>query len=399
METMTLNEFDSKVIHQADRVNLYHFGYERSGSVKGDPDVYFSCLNRILNGDLVESNYVGFTDDEKKERIRLIQLLEVQLREKEENNKKIQEEIDEKEKDIDRYRKDLLHFRESRLQDGEKLRRENFSTLKFTLNLFLLAMLSVYLFFFYVSATFKALYVDFEGIAAKIAKGEGTGSILPGPYELGEALQYNYLLFVFPFVFYAFGWAFHIILESTNKLRYVFLSALIAVTFTVDFLLAMIISDNTENAKSLMGLQSTPWSQSPTFYIILFLGFLVYIIWSILLDSLLREWNKKEITDNLKKIIRHLQADVKAIKPKISNLEPIKEKIAEYREDISTLMVGNLKRYIDQFSAGWMMYLTPTNMKDIKEKCQAVKREFEERNNIRNGTVKVTNRKLLANLF
>jgi hypothetical protein len=204
---------------------------------------------------------------------------------------------------------------------------------------------------------------------------------------------------VFPFVFYAFGWAFHIILESDNKLKYVFLSLLIAVTFTVDFLLAMIISSNTENAKALMGLQSTPWSQSPTFYIILFLGFLVYIIWSILLDSLLREWNKKEITDNLKKIIRHLQADIKVIRPKISNLDPIKEKITAYREDISTLMVGNLKKYIDQFSAGWMMYLTPTNMRDLKEKCHALKKEFEERNNIRNGTVKVTNRSILSNLF
>src|SRR5260370_33794716 len=130
-------------------------------------------------------------------------------------------------------------------------------------------MLSVYLFFFYVCETFKALYVDFEGIAERIARGEGTGSIMPGAYELAEAPQYNYLLFVVPFVFYAFGWAFHIILEIKHQAKFAFLSMLIAVTFVVDFLLAMIISNNTESAKALMGLPAIPWSQSPSFYIIL----------------------------------------------------------------------------------------------------------------------------------
>ncbi|MEJ0033855.1 MAG: hypothetical protein WDO15_27530 [Bacteroidota bacterium] len=70
------------------------------------------------------------------------------------------------------------------------------------------------------------------------------------------ALQFNYLLLVVPFVFFAFGWAFHVILESKTKLKTVYLSALIGVTFIVDFLLAMIINSNTENAKALMGLQT-----------------------------------------------------------------------------------------------------------------------------------------------
>lgn len=397
--TEVLKEVEPKIIHHVDRVNLYDFGYERSGNVKGDPDLYVSYLNRILNGDLVENKYNGFTDAEKKERVKQIKELEFQLREKEESNAKVEEDIKAKEKDIDKYRKDLLQLREKRSKDKEILKSESFSALKFTLNLFLLAMLSVYLFFFYVSATFKALYVDFEGIAERIAKGEGTGSIMPGAYELAEALQYNYLLFVVPFVFYAFGWAFHIIVEMKDKSKFVFLSLLIAVTFTVDFLLAMIISNNTENAKSLMGLPAITWSQSPTFYIILFLGFLVYIIWSILLDSLLREWDKKEITDNLRKIIKHLQGDIKVLKSRVLDVLSIKNKIADYREDISTVMYGNLKKYIDQFSSGWIAYLAPTNMKEVKEKCLVLKKEFEERNNIRSGLVKVTSKRPSINLF
>src|SRR6185503_3837247 len=116
-------------------------------------------------------------------------------------------------KEIDKYKKEVLQIREKRAKDKELIKSESFSVLKFSLNLFVLSMLSIYLFFFYVSAAFKALYVDFEGIAERIAQGEGTGSIMPGAAELAEALQYNYLLFVVPFVFYAFGWAFHILLE------------------------------------------------------------------------------------------------------------------------------------------------------------------------------------------
>jgi hypothetical protein len=222
---------------------------------------------------------------------------------------------------------------------------------------------------------------------------------MPGAYELAAALQYNYLLFVVPFVFYAFGWAFHILLEMRSRIKYVFLSLLIGVTFAVDFLLAMIISNNTENAKGLMGLTAIPWSQSPSFYIILFLGFLVYIIWSILLDSMLREWHKKEITDNLKKIIKHLQGDIKLLKSKIFDCSAIENKISDYREDISVVLYGNLKKYIDQFSSGWIAYLAPVNMKDVKEKCLVVKKEFEEKNNIKNGQVKVTNKRFLKSVF
>jgi hypothetical protein len=52
-------------------------------------------------------------------------------------------------------------------------------------------------------------------------------------------------------------------------------------------------------------------------------------------------------------------------------------------------MYGNLKRYIDQFSSGWIAYLAPGNMKEVKEKCLILKKEFEERNNIKSGVVKV----------
>ncbi|MCG8385879.1 MAG: hypothetical protein MJA30_10085 [Cytophagales bacterium] len=382
-----------RVTHHVDRVNLYDFGYEQSGTVKGDPDMYIAYLDRIVNGDLVDTKYHGFSDEERVERVKQVKELEKELEEAEKTNEQFDQDIKKKEGEIDEYRQEMLNIREIRAKDNEKLKAESFSVVKFSINVFLLVMLSVYLFFFYISAAYKALYVDFEGIAESIAEGVGVGSIMPGAYELSEALQFNYLLLLVPFVFYAFGWAFHILLELKSKYKFIFLTLLITVTFMVDFLLALIIHNNTESAKELMGLATIPWSQSSTFYIILFLGFLVYIIWSILFDSLLREWDKRHITGNLKKIIKHLERDIKTLRSRRTDTVVLQNKINDYREDASVVMYGDLKRYIDQFSSGWISYLSPANMKDVKESCLILKKEFEEKNDIKKGIVKVANKR------
>ena len=235
--------------------------------------------------------------------------------------------------------------------------------------------------------------MDFEGVAESIAEGSGTGSVMPGAYELAEALQYNYLLLLVPFVFYAFGWAFHIILDMKSKTKFIYISLLIAVTFFVDFLLALIIHNNTESAKELMGLETVHFSQSSTFYIILFLGFLVYIIWSILIHALSLEWDKRQISRNIKKMITHLNKDIEVLSKKLKDTDGLARKINDYRDDVAVVMYGNLKKYVDQFTSGWVSYLSPANMKEVKERCLTLKKDFEDKNDIRKGVVRVVNRR------
>lgn len=383
------NETGTKVVYATERTNLHDFGYTRAGNVQGDPEVYSSYLERILNGDLVDESYKGLTDKERTEKKEKIKELERVLDETKKNNAKFEHDVKTKEKQIEEHRGELLQIRQKRAEKPEELTRESFSTLKFSVNLFILIFLTGYLFFFYVSAAYKALYVDLEGIAERIAEGYSAGSIMPQPYELTEAIRYNYLLFLVPFVFYAFGWAFHVILDMRQKTKYLYIGLLIAVTFVVDLLIALIIHNNTEAAKELMGVATLKWSQNPTFYIILFLGFLVYIVWSILLDSLLREWKKRQITTNLKSIISHLKKDIKLLEEKIMPVELIQKEIDILRDEVNTFVQGNLKGYIDQFTTGWVSYLAPNTMKDTKTKCLNIRDEFLEKNKILPGIVKV----------
>ena len=382
-----------KAIHQTEYVNLQEFGYEKSGNVKGDPDIYTSYLNMILNGDLVDEKFSGLNEDEKPEKRGRLKQLESKLQETGQQNEKLNAQIKEKQDKIDVRREELLDIRKRYEDNPEAMKRETFSPFKFSISTFILIMLTGYLFFFYVSAAYRALYTDFEGIASRIAAGLGTGSIMPQPSELAEALQYNFLLFLVPFVFYAFGWAFHVILELKHKYKFVFLGGLITITFFVDFLLAILIHNNLEYAKELMGLGSKSWAGDPAFYMILFLGFIVYLLWSILLDSVVREWAKRLVTVNLKKIVKHLRNDVKELQSKFVPEEPIRFDIANLREDIGTVILGNLKSYIDQFTTGWISYLSPQNLKEVKMKCVNIKKEFEEKHAIKSGTVKVIKRR------
>ena len=382
-----------KAVPQVEYVNLQEFGYEKSGNVKGDPEIYTSYLNMILNGDLVDEKFSGLNEDDKPEKRSKLKQLESKLEETSLQNEKINAQIKEKKDKIDVRREDLLDIRKKYEDDPEAMKREIFSPFKFSISVFILIALTGYLFFFYVSAAYRALYTDFEAIATRIAAGLGTGSIMPKPAELAEALQYNFLLFLVPFVFYAFGWAFHVILELKHKYKFVFLGALIGVTFFVDFLLAMLIHNNLEYAKELMGLATKSWAADPAFYMILFLGFIVYILWSILMDSVIREWSKRMVTVNLKKIVKHLRNDTKELQSKLIPEEAIRFDIGNLREDIGTVILGNLKSYIDQFTTGWISYLSPQSLKEVKVKCVNIRKEFEEKHAIKSGTLKAIKRR------
>lgn len=384
---------NTKVVHAVDYVNLQDFGYEKAGNVKGDPEIYAAYLERIINGDLVVESYRGLTEDQKKDKRARLSELEKELSEIKKNNDKIEVEVKEKLDKVDKKREEMLTLHEKHEKDPESLLHETFSPMKFSISLFILIMLTGYLFFFYVSASYKALYTDLEKIASNLAEGLSAGSIMPQPYELAEAMSFNFLLILVPFVFYAFGWAFHVFLEMKNKYKGLYLGLLISVTFAVDFLFALIIHTNTESAKEWMGLPTTHWAGSSTFYVILFLGFLVYIVWSILLDYMLREWGKRKITLNIKKIIKHLRGDIKAMEAKLIATAPLQAEVDYIREEIDTLVQGNLKGYIDQFTTGWISYLSPQNLKELKTKCQNIRKDFEEKHQIKSGVVKVVKRR------
>ena len=102
----------AKISYKTERLNLQDFGYTKSGSVQGDPEVYTSYLERILNGDLVEENYKGITESERNEKWQKIRDLEKSFDDTLKSNSKIEQEIEKKNKQIEEHRAELLQIRE-----------------------------------------------------------------------------------------------------------------------------------------------------------------------------------------------------------------------------------------------------------------------------------------------
>jgi len=107
----------------------------------------------------------------------------------------------------------------------------------------------------------------------------------------------------------------------------------------------------------------------------------------------LNEWDKGQIQRNIKRILKHLGEDIQYLEDKKTSNKSISDKIHTLREDISTVMYGNFKKYIDQFSTGWVSYLSPASMKTVKELCIQEKKEFEDKHGINPGIVKVISKK------
>jgi len=57
------------------------------------------------------------------------------------------------------------------------------------------------------------------------------------------------------------------------------------------------------------------------------------------------------------------------------------------------VILGNLKSYIDQFTTGWISYLSPQSLKEVKVKCVNIRKEFEEKHAIKSGTLKAIKRR------
>ena len=157
MENFKPSVTTEKAVHQVEYVSLQEFGYEKSGNVKGDPDIYTSYLNMILNGDLVDEKFSGLNEDEKPEKRAKLKNLETRLEETSLKNEEINAQVKEKQDKIDVRREDLLDIRKKYEDDPEAMKRETFSPFKFSISVFILIALSGYLFFFYISAIFNGV--------------------------------------------------------------------------------------------------------------------------------------------------------------------------------------------------------------------------------------------------
>lgn len=279
----------------------------------------------------------------------------------ERTEKKI-EKIDE---DIEKLNHDCRKVRthpEDYLIDVDKR-----ASAKFWIGISFLIPLAFYIFIFYISTSYSAFFREFslgsgfvEGIFYPQAL---TNALSHGPLELG------FILFI-PFVFFGLGYLVHMFQEKkgiTNKFK---IAMLYLITFLFDAILAYLIEEKLYNLNKTF--DSEPFniviaSQSVSFWVIIFAGFVSYIVWGLVFDFVMKEHadrdkvksfiqSKKEEILSKEKTLQKINETIDKIEEEMSNLK-VRISVLQNIIDGFILPVMNYKALSTEYFQGWQQYI------------------------------------------
>jgi len=278
---------------------------------------------------------------------------------------RLKEQLTNEEKLIEKLKEDKIRVRNNPSEYG--LESDRKSTIKFWIGLLLLIPLSIYIFIFYISTSYSGFFRNFDpsvdlfgGMFYPDALREAS---IHGPLELG------FIIFI-PFVFFGLGYLIHMFQQKKGILNTTKIILLFSVTFLFDALLAYLIDGKLYELKKVYGDPNFSISyalQSPSFWVIIFAGFVSYIIWGLVFDFVMKEHADR---DEIRLFIISKNAE---IKNKLKNIVKINLRIDFVQNEINTLKeriteldtiidgfifpIKNYKSLSSQYLQGWQHFI------------------------------------------
>jgi len=276
-----------------------------------------------------------------------------------------------KEKEIEE-----LELEKIDIKNGEG---ETADTTPFIIGAFITLLLTLYLFVFYSSSGYSAFY----GI-----KPGSLGFINPNVFAdaTNKGGGVIALIILFPVIFLGLGFLIHDSLEKNKKLvdnnkpkQYGVIITLLLITLIADAFIGYKISEGVHNNEFNAGRTDELWKfnmifSDINFYLVLILGFVVYVIWGFLLNYVLSHPYLKTESEKIKLMIENInnrigekRKELSDIIAKIHKLEgelvTIDNKVEEKQKDIIgyengviPINIASLKGSIGEFMGGWQNY-------------------------------------------
>lgn len=279
---------------------------------------------------------------------------------------------EDKEREIEELELEKIDIRNGDEKTGD--------TMPFVIGAFITLLLTGYLFVFYSSSGYSAFY----GI-----KPGSLGFINPNVFRdaFSKGGGVIALILLFPVIFLGLGFLIHDSLEK-NKRRvregkpkqFILIIALLAITFVADAFIGYKISEGVHLNLFNAGVTSEEWRfdmiyTDINFYLVLILGFVVYVIWGFLLHYVLSHPYLKTRSEKIKLMIENINNRISEKRNELSN---IIAKIQKSEGDIATIdhiveekqkdligyengiilpvNISSLKSYIGEFMGGWQYY-------------------------------------------
>lgn len=367
------------------KLTFFESGYGSSKQAEGNHMIFRACLEDVYmdyKGKCRENEKLQKTLKEPyvKEKGKY----ETELKKRQTVKSLIEESIIKIEEKIKLYDSDIAevkHNPEKFVEDVDKKPKA-----QFYLGLIVLIPITFYLLVFYMSASFSAFFKNFDS-------DELTAAIFDGK-ALSKAIEGGWLEGVFivtiPFAFMGLGYLVHMFLKHKNWLSYIKILTLFVVTFIFDAILAYQIE------KKIYDIERTP--DSPLFDIsiafskaefwgIIFAGFVVYIIWGLVFDFIMKEYDN---FDKIKSFIRSKREEIQNYEQDISKftnkLNPIKEEISGIEGKINDLQrtidgfIFSNKHYLSyhsEYVKGWFLAIAD-NFDSLKRRDELLSKCKEE---------------------
>lgn len=268
---------------------------------------------------------------------------------------------------------------------------DSFAKASFWIGFVIIIFLTIYLFVFYSSASYSAFFKNFSSNDTNVAQAIFDAQAISKAWADG----FTELIFILaiPAVFLGLGFLIHKFSEAKGISKYFKISGLIFVTFIFDFIIAYEIVEKIYNIKKEGSFDTLPdmtiamSAQQVNFWLIIFAGFVVYIIWGLVFDFTMKEYEKMDKVQyaikNKEKKLAEYKIECKQIKDKISNLQNQKSstqgEIDKLKIQLESyvLYFNDVREGVNNYFSGWVGYLksTASSQSQIDE-CNQIKDRF-----------------------
>jgi hypothetical protein len=350
------NEEDKEQI----RITYYQSGFAASVRATGRPIVLRACLQNLFS---------SFEDQCRKQILEQERLKQPYKEEQEKNKTELRKSetaiaiYEQKESEfnsiIDNIQQEIVDVKvnpKKYIDDGKGQKAQ------FYVGLILILPITLYLLVFYISASYSAFFKEFsdDSLTAAIFDADALTNSFKASWLEGV------LVITIPFVFMGLGYIIHMVQKGKGIKNTFRMIALFTITFLFDGLLAYIIE------KKIYDFNKTPDSpaynlrialEQAEFWMIIFAGFVVYIIWGLVFDFVMKE---HENMDKIRVFVRGKKEELTNLgKIKLENsnkLNDFKQKIVSINGTIRELQskidgfVFPVKEYLNyhhQYKEGW----------------------------------------------
>lgn len=358
----------------------YHdFGYVRAGDCRANIDTLEPCLLSVVSRKTTEMTQNQNLIEQHRVKIQKeIEDLRGQKKQKSNDLDAKEKALAFEEKKIEDYRRNIAEIREN---PSQVLGGESPSKANFFIGLFIILMLTGYLFVFYSSTSYSAFFKGFTISNSGVVEAIFDAQALQKAWN--ESWTELLLICLIPAVFFGLGYLIHRFSDNNKKekgnsvkktwsiLKIVFL---LIVTFLFDAILAYSIDEKIYDLNRI--ITDPPFSVSIAasdvrFWLIIFSGFVVYVIWGLVFNFVMDAYYK---LDRVGVSIRNFEDRIAASKQQCntinSEIQTLNNEIARIDAEINqknveldqnVIIVNEIHLAINDFVTGWLSYMTKLN--------------------------------------